>query len=73
MFGSGRNIEQQACFPWVCLLSKVQSELAISQRRRRVLKELALRQSRDCRCRLPRFRRATAEELLERCACEGRR
>ena len=47
MFGSGRDVKQQSRFTWIDLLSEVQPEFIISERLRRVLKELALRQSRD--------------------------
>src|ERR1700733_232270 len=47
MFGSGRDIKQQSRFTWIGLLSEVQPKFIISQRLSRVLKELALRQSRD--------------------------
>src|ERR1700727_3251273 len=44
MFGSGRDIEQQSRFPWVCLLSEVQPEFTISERLCGIFKQLALRQ-----------------------------
>jgi hypothetical protein len=47
VFGRGRNIEQQSHFAWISLLSEVQSEFTIPERLQRVLKQLALRQSRD--------------------------
>src|ERR1700677_509170 len=47
VFGSGGDIEQQPGFAWVRFLGEVQSKLAVPQRLRRVLKNLALRHSRD--------------------------
>jgi hypothetical protein len=47
VLGSGRDVKQLSRFSWVCLLSEMQPEFTISECLSRVLKELALRQSRD--------------------------
>jgi hypothetical protein len=66
VFGSGRDIEQQSRFAWISLPGEVQSEFIISERLRRVLKQLALLQSRDAMLAVVNIAFRDANALQER-------